>query len=59
MAIETLPATPATRPADRASSACAVATAARASRSGCHYVCPACFGPLEVAYDYARRSERH
>ena len=30
------------------SPACAVATAAAPSRSDCSYVCPACFGPLEV-----------
>ena len=54
MAIETLPATPPARPAG-ASSACAVATAARASRSACRYVCPACFGPLEVALRLRRR----
>ena len=51
MAIETPPA-PTTRPAG-ASSACAVATAATQQPIGLYYVCPACFGPLEVDYDYA------
>ena len=57
MTTETLhqPTTLAARPRRRApgSSACAVATAARAEPIGLSYVCPACFGPLEVAYDYA------
>ena len=50
MAIETLPAraTPSTRIVGMRCRAC------RASHAiGLSYVCPACFGPLEVDYDYA------
>ena len=39
--------------ADRASRAWPVGTAGTPSRSASSYVCPACFGPLEVTYDMA------
>ncbi len=50
MAIETLPA-PATRSARIVGMRCRACGAAHAI--GLSYVCPACFGPLEVDYDYA------
>ena len=55
MAIETLARTRPTPPSPPASSACAVATAAARSRSALSYVCPACFGPLEVDVRLRRR----
>ena len=38
--------------------ACAVAPAAAPRRSGPNFVCAACFGPLEVVYDYDVARER-